>query len=177
MLIFCCPPLTVLHLCGAPRAQHSTPIGVLEEQSRVGKTLFLTGWPCSFWCSLGCVWLSVLKVYVTNSFPISHPPVSARPSPWGCFQSIHPPVCTDVWNYPKTGAGFCTWPCWTFLGIIPLDGSSRRAHPCSAPFPSATVSTLLHKFNTEWMRCRNSPVEIIESVHLFLKCYLLRTGF
>lgn len=82
------PLLTAPHLSGAPRAQHNTPTGVLEGQSRVGETPFLTGWPCSFWCSLGCDWLSVLKAHITSSFLIhQYPQVLLH---WAVFNPFIP---------------------------------------------------------------------------------------
>ena len=96
--------------------RHRTPSGVSWERSRGRESPPLTFWPRFFWCSPGRDWLPGLQAYIPSSYTIIHPPVSPSPSPWGCSQSIHPPVYTDIWNIPDAGAGPCTWPGWTSWG-------------------------------------------------------------
>lgn len=163
------PLLTAPHLSGAPRAQHSTPARVLEGQSRVGETPFLTGWPCSFWCSLGCDWLPVLKAHITSSFLIhQYPQVLHR----AVFNPFMPQSVLMFGISPTQVQDFA-------LGSVePLSlWMALLKEPTCAPSPSTTLSALPHESNTGWIYYPNNPEETTESMHLFLKCYLLRKWF
>ena len=94
--------------------QYSMWVLTRAEQTR--RITSLTCWPHFCWCSPGYGWLSGLQVYVANSCPFFHSPVSPSPSWQGCSQSLHPPACIDIRDCPDQGSGPCTWPCQILWG-------------------------------------------------------------
>lgn len=53
------------------------------DLSREGKSLPSPSWPCWFWCSPGCVLLSVLQAHTADWSWAFHPLIPTSPSPQG----------------------------------------------------------------------------------------------
>lgn len=68
------------------------------------------------------------------------PPVSPSPSPWGCSQTILPPVCSDPDGCPKPGTAPCTWPYWTSRDEVHFSNLPRFLWIAFAPSMAAPPS-------------------------------------
>jgi len=113
-----------------------------QEHCRRGESPLLLCWPHFILCSPGHIWLSGLQVHTASSCTVVHLSVPSNPLQ-GCYQSIHPTVCTDVWDCLESRVAPCSWPCWTLWGLCSL---KHVQVPLDAPLFSKNLVLSLPKF-------------------------------
>ena len=127
--------ISMSFLSWGPQGWTQTQSGVSQEQSREREPPRLTCWPCFFWWSPGYGCLSRVQVHIARSCWASRQPVCSSPSPQGCSQSILHPACICAWDCPNSGAGHCTWPCWTSWGSHRANSQACSGSSGCHPFP------------------------------------------